>query len=164
VGGFDRGGVGRAGEHAIRSEIRGDSIRWISGEPATEARERYFTAIEELRLYLNRELYLGLRSFEAQYAVFPPGACYKKHVDRFSSSDERTISCLLYLNADWSEGDGGALRLHLGGGPLDILPRGGTVVVFRSELVEHEVLPARRERFSLTGWFRQGSLQDVMRN
>ncbi|MCB0627245.1 MAG: 2OG-Fe(II) oxygenase, partial [Saprospiraceae bacterium] len=36
----------------------------------------------------------------------------------------------------------------------EILPVGGRLVLFRSELLEHEVLPARRERYSLTGWLR----------
>jgi SM-20-related protein len=37
----------------------------------------------------------------------------------------------------------------------DILPLGGRLVLFLSDLIEHEVLPARRERYSITGWFRR---------
>ena len=36
----------------------------------------------------------------------------------------------------------------------DVLPEGGTLVCFLSQRFWHEVLPARRERLSLTGWFR----------
>jgi SM-20-related protein len=38
---------------------------------------------------------------------------------------------------------------------LDVLPEGGTLVAFLSERFQHEVLPARRERLALTGWFRR---------
>lgn len=30
----------------------------------------------------------------------------------------------------------------------------GTLVVFLSEEFEHEVLPAKRDRYSIAGWFR----------
>ena len=58
--------------------------------------------------------------------------------------------------------DGGELRLYLGTGSrgrsFDVLPRGGMLVVFLSDRFPHEVLPARRERLSLAGWFRRRSL------
>jgi len=38
---------------------------------------------------------------------------------------------------------------------LQISPEGGTLVAFLSGRFEHEVLPATRERYSLTGWFRR---------
>jgi len=37
----------------------------------------------------------------------------------------------------------------------DVPPEGGTLVCFMSERFWHEVLPARRLRLSLTGWFRR---------
>ena len=64
------------------------------------------------------------------------------------------LSLVAYLNDDWSVADGGALRLHLDDGAVDIAPLGGTAVCFRSEL-EHEVLPATRERLSIAAWFRR---------
>ena len=69
---------------------------------------------ETLRLELNRELQLGLLDFECHFAVYPPGAFYRRHLDRFATDDRRTLSCVLYLNDAWSAQDGGALRLHLG--------------------------------------------------
>ncbi|HEY5930165.1 MAG TPA: 2OG-Fe(II) oxygenase, partial [Burkholderiales bacterium] len=63
-----------------------------------------------------------------------------------------------YLNQDWRDADGGELRLYLEREPLtrhvDIRPDGGTLVLFLSEKFPHEVLPAKRERHSLTGWFK----------
>jgi SM-20-related protein len=65
------------------------------------------------------------------------------------------LSCVLYLNDGWRAEDGGALRLYLPTRHCDVLPRAGTLVAFLSERFEHEVLPAQRERLSLTGWFRR---------
>ncbi len=36
-----------------------------------------------------------------------------------------------------------------------MLPQLGTLAVFLSANLPHEVLPATRERLSLTGWFRR---------
>jgi len=61
----------------------------------------------------------------------------------------------VYLNDAWGDGDGGALRLHLDDGARDVAPVGGTLVAFLSDRVEHEVLPAKRERLAVTGWYRK---------
>ena len=42
---------------------------------------------------------------------------------------------------------------------VDVLPQGGRLVAFLSDRFEHEVLPARRERMSFTGWFRRRPLE-----
>jgi SM-20-related protein len=71
----------------------------------------------------------------------------------------RRVTCILYLNPDWKIVDGGALRLYLDNEDLqryqDIYPYAGRLVVFLSDRFYHEVLPATRERYSITGWFRQ---------
>ena len=71
------------------------------------------------------------------------------------------ISVVLYLNEGWTDADGGQLRLHLAGGPRDVLPELGTFVIFRSDTVPHEVLPAARPRYSLTGWYRRRSFTNI---
>jgi SM-20-related protein len=40
-------------------------------------------------------------------------------------------------------------------GERDLLPLAGNLLLFNSAQLAHEVLPARRERLSLTGWFRR---------
>ena len=91
-------------------------------------------------------------------ALYPPGSFYRKHLDQFRGVAHRKVSAILYLNPAWSVDDGGELRLYLepaGEGEYrDIAPLGGTLVCFRSDRFHHEVLPTRRERRSLTGWFR----------
>jgi SM-20-related protein len=169
---FRAAGIGRSGGYAVRADIRSDHIRWLDEQVLTPAQKVYWDAIEELRQTLNSELFLSLESFESHFAVYPPGAAYQKHLDRFSDADERTISCTLYLNQDWQAEDGGQLRLYLQeneliaegeltGGYLEVLPNAGTCVLFRSDTFFHEVLPANRIRFSLTGWFRRRSLRLV---
>lgn len=37
---------------------------------------------------------------------------------------------------------------------IDVVPQGGTLVLFRSDLIEHEVLPTARDRQCVVGWFR----------
>jgi SM-20-related protein len=37
---------------------------------------------------------------------------------------------------------------------VDISPAGGTFVILNSREIAHEVLPARRCRYSLTGWLK----------
>jgi SM-20-related protein len=84
--------------------------------------------------------------------VYPEGSFYKRHLDQFKKDDHRKLSVILYLNADWKDEQGGQLRMHLPDGPKDFLPLAGRLVIFRSDEIEHEVLPATRERLSITGW------------
>jgi SM-20-related protein len=157
AGSFRQAGIGAGREARVRSEIRSDRILWLE-EPYTPAQRRYLDELERLRLAINRSLYLGLFSFEGHFAIYPPGAFYGKHLDRFRTARSRVVSCILYLNEGWSPGDGGQLRLYDGPGEgaawRDVLPAGGTLAAFLSESVHHEVLPATRERISVTGWFR----------
>ncbi|MBF7730027.1 2OG-Fe(II) oxygenase [Pseudomonas sp. N040] len=148
-------GVGRGTAQAVREAVRGDSIQWLEpGQaPATDA---YLAALETLRQQLNRSLYLGLEDVESHFALYPPGAFYQKHLDRFRDDDRRALSVVFYLNDDWQAAEGGALRLHPAGqSTADLLPQAGRLVLFRSAELLHEVLPASRERLSLTGWFRR---------
>jgi len=155
AGALNPAGVGRGQGLAVREGIRGDSIQWLEqGQSAPS--DGYLQAMDELRSALNQAFYLGLEDFECHFASYPPGAFYQKHLDRFRDDDRRTLSAVFYLNADWQPEQGGALRLYPeGGGELDVLPTAGTLVLFMSAELPHEVLPASRERLSLTGWFRR---------
>jgi SM-20-related protein len=155
---FKAAGVGRGTAFQVRSDIRSDHILWLDEAHLTAPQAAYWTAMETLRQELNAQLFVGVQELEAHYAVYPPGAFYKKHLDRFSTADERIISCSLYLNPNWDEADGGALRLYEGEHSIDVYPHAGTLAIFRSDAIYHEVLPATRERFSLTGWFKRRSL------
>jgi SM-20-related protein len=160
-GGFRHAGVGRGDTFRVQPEVRNDQIRWLEPQYGSPIERRHFERMEELRLVLNRELYLGLLGFEAHLSVFSQGARYRCHLDQFRNAYHRIVSAVLYLNPDWTEDDGGALRLYLEepeSAPWeDVLPTGGTLVLFLSARFHHEVLPAGRERLAVTGWFTRRS-------
>lgn len=147
--------VGRGPFSEIREGIRGDHIQWL--EPGQDdACDSYLGLMDSLREAMNRGLFLGLEDFESHFALYPPGAFYRKHVDRFRDDDRRMVSAVIYLNDAWLPEHGGQLRMYLKKGrEQDVVPTGGCLVVFLSGEVPHEVLPATRERLSLTGWFRR---------
>lgn len=161
AGAFHRAGVGRGGGRAVREDIRGDSAFWLEVLALSPAQEIYWARMGALRQGLNEALFLGLFDLEAHFAVYPPGAYYRRHLDRFQDAGLRTVSCILYLSANWVEADGGQLRVYPDGESTerfcDVLPRAGRLAMFLSADFYHEVLPARRERWSLTGWFRRRS-------
>lgn len=156
---FHDAGVGQGDALLVRPGIRSDQVLWLDEQRLTPPQRRYFDKLETLRLAANRELQLGLFDFEGHLAVYPPGSFYGRHLDCFQNSNRRALTCILYLNGNWREEDGGQLRFYLEDGPdspyFDVAPRGGTLVTFLSDRFYHEVLPARRERLSLTGWFRR---------
>lgn len=159
AGCFRRAGVGRGQDLAVRDEVRTDRVHWLDPGNLSAAQRLYWGRLEQLRLAINRSLFLGLYELEAHLAVYPPGTYYRKHLDQFRGIGERTLSCILYLNETWQPRDGGALRLYTD--PHDperselILPEGGRLVSFLSARFLHEVEPAQRERFSLTGWLKR---------
>jgi len=154
-GGLQPAGVGRAGAQTVNTAVRGDQIDWLEAAQSP-ACARYLGLLDELRLGLNRALYLGLEDYEGHFALYPPGAFYQKHLDRFRDDDKRSVSAVFYLNDDWQPEHGGALRLYLTEGrELDVYPQAGTLLLFMSADWPHAVLPATRERLSLTGWFRR---------
>ncbi len=147
--------IGRGANERLDPEVRGDFISWLT-HPERDAEQRLLSRLEELRVKLNRELMTGLEDFQGHFALYPAGAAYARHFDRLVGSDTRVISAVVYLNAGWTAEDGGQLHLFLPGGEIfEILPVGGRLVAFQSDRFEHEVLPARRERMSFTGWFRR---------
>lgn len=153
-----RAATGKGQEASVDDTRRSDFIHWLAPDHCSSLQLRYLDSLEQLRQAVNRELYLGLSDFEGHFALYPPGGFYRKHIDRFQNDSRRTLSVILYLNTAWEEADGGKLRLYLDetdeSACIDIAPRGGTLVVFLSARFWHEVLPAVRERVSITGWFR----------
>lgn len=149
---FKRAGIGKQQHHRVNDAIRGDYIHWVDKRSAAPELSIYINRVEKLMRFLNRALFLSLKDFEVHMTVYPVGAYYKRHLDQFKKDDRRKLSIICYLNEDWKEEHGGQLRLYLPEGSIDVLPVAGRLVCFRSDVLEHEVLPAKRERLSLTGW------------
>jgi len=150
--GFKKAGVGNSKSLQIQEAIRGDYIQWLDKKNSSTSVQTYLNRIEELVTFLNQALFLSLKDFEVHITVYPAGSFYKRHLDQFKQDDHRKLSVICYLNNDWKEEHGGQLRMYLPERSLDVLPTAGRLVIFRSDQIEHEVLPATRSRLSITGW------------
>lgn len=149
--------VGRGDGQQIVTDIRGDRTVWL--EPEWPAAAAYLAWMEHIRMHLNRTAFLGLAELEAHYACYPAGSFYKRHVDQHEHTEHighRVVSTVVYLNAmDWPAQAGGELVLYPANSPQQrIVPGGGDMVLFWSDTIPHEVLPATQERRSIAGWFR----------
>ncbi|MDX1670248.1 MAG: 2OG-Fe(II) oxygenase [Limnobacter sp.] len=153
---FKLAGVGRENDFQKAQSIRQDQIRWITG--SSNAQLAWLDWCKQLQVFLNRQLILGLFSFESHFAHYKPGAFYKTHVDSFRGQANRVLSLVAYLNADWHARDGGELVIYSPENPAQevvrIEPTMGTVVAFLSEEFPHEVLPTAKDRYSIAGWYR----------
>jgi SM-20-related protein len=149
---FKKAGIGKSQDLQINESVRGDYIQWLDKSSAHPAAEVYLRRLGDLVQHLNRSLFLSLKDYEVHMTIYPIGSYYKRHLDQFKKDDHRKLSVICYLNNDWKTEQGGQLRMHLPEGPKDFLPIAGRLICFRSDQIEHEVLPATRERLSLTGW------------
>jgi SM-20-related protein len=140
-----------------RPQIRGDSICWIAA-PLLPAELLLLEELERLRLVLNERDFLGLFELELHYAWYPSGAGYARHVDQPQGHAQRQVSLALYLNEDWAPAAAGELRFfYAPDHHRDIEPIAGRLVCFLTPGREHAVLPTRRDRLSISGWFRTRS-------
>lgn len=159
---FRQAGIGREQGHRLNPFVRQDRIRWLDMDYLPT--RFYLQWSEQLRLHLNRELFLGLFDYECHYAHFPKKAFYKKHLDAFNGDSNRRLSTILYLNPAWQPCDGGELLIY---SPKDgtvmekVLPTFGKMVIFISEEIPHEVVVTNCSRYSLTGWFRVNNSNSV---
>ncbi len=153
-GDFAAARVGADQRAQRHTEIRGDRTCWFE-EPLFDAERALLADLEQLRLALNEETYLGLFELELHYAHYPPGAGYVRHIDQLEGRDHRKVSLILYLNETWAAGAGGELRMFdAGGGFRDIQPLAGRLVYFLTAGCEHAVLETHIDRLSISGWFR----------
>ncbi|MDD2906280.1 MAG: 2OG-Fe(II) oxygenase [Sulfurimonas sp.] len=150
---FKRAGISL--HKTINANARRDKILWLNHDNAAQSDFLNFT--EGLKEFLNRELFIGLSYFESHFAIYGAGDFYEKHYDAFASSKNRVVTVVYYLNENWvSERDGGELVIYDANDAVidKVLPASDTLVVFMSEKFPHEVLEAKRERYSIAGWFR----------
>ena len=118
--------------------------------------------LDEVRQELNKQGYELLEDMELHYVRYPIGGYYHRHVDDFteptvgfgSRGRVRRISFIVFLtdpDEPWPrayEADGSGEEQH-----VDYLPRSGTLVLFDSCRLQHEVMPTQRVRSCLIGWF-----------
>lgn len=146
--------VGRGAERQKIQAIRSDKTLWLEGEEESE--KAYLSWMESLRQVLNQSLYMGLADYESHFAHYEEGAFYQKHVDVLRGSNKRLLTTVFYLTEDWQEGDGGELVIYDKAESVleKVPPRSGVMVIFLSDKFPHEVLPCKKDRYSIAGWFR----------
>jgi len=153
---FNEAGTGRKQDHQINQFVRRDQIHWLDSQHPQE--RLWFDWMNGLKTHLNRTLMLGLFSYESHFAMYQPGAFYKKHLDAFKGQANRRLSTVLYLNPNWQPQYGGELVIfdqhNQDQEQQRVIPNFGTLVVFLSEDFPHEVLPASHLRYSIAGWYR----------
>lgn len=156
---FKKAAIGNRTNEIISKTIRGDFILWINEADAGEAESIFFSKINSLITYLNKTCFLGILQKEFHYALYPEGTFYKRHLDTFQNDDRRKLSLVCYLNdEDWKPENGGELVIYKEENGVEvaksIFPLPGRVVIFESQLLEHEVKPVKTTRMSITGWLK----------
>ena len=106
-GHFKKAGIGRGKSFQVDSTLRADYIRWLADYEDNASINQAKIQVENLKLQVNRALYLGLEDFEGHLTLYPEGSGYTKHVDRFKDNNARTLSFVSYLNENWTAKDGG---------------------------------------------------------
>jgi len=151
---FNKAGISGAGDLHIDANRRRDKIHWLEEDDAVQS--QFLEFADGLKNYLNRELYLGLSYYESHFAIYEEGDFYETHLDAFKNSKNRVVTTVYYLNGECKESDGGELVVYDEDDKFlaKVLPKSNTLVVFMSEKFPHEVLPAKRKRYSIAGWFR----------
>jgi SM-20-related protein len=152
---FKPAAIGREHGQQLNDKVRSNTLYWLEGN--TQVQLHYLAVMEQLRIGINRRLFMGLFDFECHYSHYSPGDFYKRHVDAFKGSSNRVLSTVFYLNTDWNKDDEGELLLYSDKQISPILivaPKFNECVMFLSDVFPHEVLVTQRDRYSITGWFR----------
>ena len=142
-------------QNGVISKIRSDHILWLN--PELVISNQHVQALYSLGQELNRAFYLGIRDVEAHFACYNAGEFYALHRDNPQGKNGRMISTVYYLHEDWQDGWGGELHLQDKNDIWHVLhPKPNRIALFQSDLL-HEVLEAKHQRLSITGWLRSDS-------
>lgn len=157
TGAMARASIGRDEHHLLEQRVRRVDASWLDGSRPGET--AFLALAERLRLEINRQLFLGLFEFEAQFLTYPPGGFYRRHLDSLAGSRNRIVSLVAYLNTAWEPAHGGELDVWTSpsddGEPVaTVAPRAGTLVLMLSEEIPHAVRAAHETRRVIAGWFR----------
>lgn len=149
---FEKAGIGALQNHQIKRSVRGDEVYWLDEQNDQELKpvfELFRTLINQLNAYC----FLSLKDFETHLAYYPKDTFYARHLDQFKDRSNRLLSLIIYLNDQWVPEHGGELVLYPKHRPkVTIAPKGRQLVLFKSDQLEHEVLPTHVPRYSVTGW------------
>jgi len=160
-------------QRTVIPSVRNTATCWLDLiAPKSDVEGKLMVYLDTFRLLLasHLDLDLELEDTETLFARYPIGGFYKQHSDSHTQRQggrpiaprdtERVLSFILYVNDEaWQEEDGGELRLFgLDYAPwakhVDVAPQPGTLLLFFSRDLLHEVLVTNKVRRSIVGWFR----------
>ena len=142
-------------QNGIVSNIRSDHILWINENLMIA--QHHIQSLEALSQQFNHAFYLGIKEVEAHFACYNAGEFYALHRDNPQGKNGRMISTVYYLHEDWQDDWGGELHLQDKNDIWHVLqPKPNRIALFQSDLL-HEVLEAKHQRLSITGWLRSDS-------
>ena len=159
-------GAADAGAQISVKSVRGDRIFWMDPDQIEAGRFRVLgemlaaidkLVLDELSRRAPRLASLADRT-HAMLAEYPGrGSRFVRHVDN-TGRDGRRLTVLCYLNPDYAEEHGGALKVYPeddvdGERGEEVAPAGGVITMFYADQIPHEVLPSHRERHSFTVWY-----------
>jgi SM-20-related protein len=151
--------IGKGLGKTANQSIRKSSIRWITDWDENSSLSKLHLVFSEIMESSKNYFRLPLKRFESQVALYNKGGFYRTHLDQHPKTRHRQISCTLYLN-DCEEG--GELILYKKGSQTEdqkmISPKKGTIVLFVSGEIYHEVKEVHDERYSITTWFRNDEI------
>ncbi len=157
-GQFRSARIGRGHEQQEQKNIRSDEILWL--DPMDPELIFFAEICNKIQTELAQGLMLPIQNYELHWARYPANSGgYDEHLDQSNAKDlfhgERLITLVLYLNDSWQSEDGGQLKMRLPDKIMTIEPQCGTLMLFRSDSLWHQVIAAKKDRWSLTGWFRR---------
>eukprot|EP00928_Gymnodinium_smaydae_P045313 TRINITY_DN30229_c0_g1_i1.p1 TRINITY_DN30229_c0_g1~~TRINITY_DN30229_c0_g1_i1.p1 ORF type:complete len:588 (-),score=132.62 TRINITY_DN30229_c0_g1_i1:96-1859(-) len=147
--------VACVGRLALRIDALVSALRDAAGDGASEQARR---VADRLRQVAFRE--------PTMVACYP-GASRGKYLRHCDTGRGAALTAIFYLNSEWCAGDGGELRLYEEGFhntqvKIDLEPVANRLLLFwATEECPHEVLPALRDRYAMTIWFRDGRALDA---
>jgi len=154
---FRESSIGKKGHEVKNTNIRSDKILWVH-EFINET-QSIGTWLHDFSIELKNYFRVPIDDIEAHFSIYPAGSHYGKHIDNGTGLNNRLFTFIFYLNPNWQPGDGGELVIYDPKNSeqeiLQVAPRGGTFVLFRSDMFHHEVLEARVPRYTFTGWLRR---------
>jgi Rps23 Pro-64 3,4-dihydroxylase Tpa1-like proline 4-hydroxylase len=113
-------------------------------------------------------------SFNTKLVVTnPSGSIYPLHIvnpQGLTVGHKRKFTCILYLNPEYKDGDGGELRICQNRDTYeDVTPDGGRMVLFWRDEIPHEFLPTapnskeneEKDRYALTLWIPTNNYQAI---
>lgn len=158
-GKFSAGKLSNGAMNRVRSlqGVRGDSVTWLDGLseecPNVSQVAKQMNKLALSLYHANNVAMNHVSKSKIMVSCYDgDGKAYKRHIDSRRDGSLK-LTFIYYLNEDYTEDQGGSLRIHSDRGTIDIPPELGSLAIFQSDKLVHEVLPTYCQRFAFTIWY-----------